>query len=177
MFQRFSAFLAFAALLALAGCSSSKSQAVCPSAAALVETSNLTGFAPGATPDPAHALYRIAISNVTTDCSYDKYDREVTSSVDIHFIVTRPSAGDAAHYRVPFFVAVRQGTDVIAKRVFEANFAFDAGSTSVTFDEPVDSTVIKVAREKQPYDYQILVGLQLTREQLDYNRKTGYYGP
>ena len=55
----------------LAGCAD-KADPLCPGAAALVEASSLTGFAAGVAPDPAHALYRVAISNVTTDCSIDR---------------------------------------------------------------------------------------------------------
>ena len=177
MFQRFSAFLVFAVLpIVLAGCNS-RVDPLCPSAAALVETSSLTGFAQGATQDPSHALYRVVVRNVTTDCSIDRSERTATSSLDIHFLATRTPTGEAAHYRVPYFVAVRQGADIQAKRVFWVDFTFDPNAATATFDETIDSTVIKIANDKQPYDYQILVGLQLTKEQLLYNRRIGHYGP
>ena len=160
----------------LAGCST-ESDNLCPGAAALVEASTLTGFPKGAPPDPARALYRVMVGNVTTDCSIDKYARTADSSVDIHFVATRAPTGVAVQYRVPYFVAARQGSTIIAKKVFWATFGFAPGQASTTFDESVGSTVIKIAKSKQPYDYQILVGLQLTKEQLQYNRKIGHYGP
>lgn len=160
----------------LAGCSS-KGDSLCPGAAALVEASTLTGFAPGATPDPAHMLYRVAVGNVTTDCSIDPGARTADSSVDIHFVATRAPTGEAVQYRAPYFVAVRQGADIITKKVFWVTFGFAPGEASTNFDQSIGSTVIKIANDKQPYDYQILVGLQLTREQLEYNRKAGHYGP
>jgi len=173
----FSALVAIAVLSALlAGCSS-KEESLCPGGAALVETSVLTGFPKGASADPSHALYRVAISNVTTDCSIDARARTADSSVDIHFVATRAPTGVAASYRVPYFVAVRIGPEVKAKKVFWADFRFAPGQSSVNFEQNVGSTVIHIARGKQPYDYQILVGLQLTKEQLDYNRKIGHYGP
>ena len=61
--------------------------------------------------------------------------------------------------------------------MFWATFKFEPGQASTNFEEPVASTVIKIAKGKQAYDYQILVGLQLTKAQLDYNRKMGHYGP
>lgn len=170
-------FLAIAVTAALlAGCST-KEDTLCPGAAALVEASTLTGFAPGTTPDPARSLYRVFVSNVTTDCSIDRHERTADSSVDISFVATRAPTGDAAQYRVPYFVAVRQGADIIAKKMFWATFAFAPGEASTNFDQSIDSTVVKIANDKQPYDYQILVGIQLTREQLEYNRKIGHYGP
>lgn len=161
----------------LAGCSSSKQADLCPAAAALVEASTLTAFPLGVPTDPSHALYRVAVNNVTTDCSIDKRERTADSSLDIHFVATRSPTGEAAQYRVPYFVAVRQGPDILAKKVFWAAIAFAPGEASIAFDESVDSTVVKIANDKQPYDYQILTGLQLTHDQLEYNRKTGSYGP
>ena len=169
--------LAIAAMsVLLTGCST-KDDALCPGAAALVEASSLTGFAPGAAADPTHALYRVAVSNVTTGCSIDRRARTADSSLDIHFVATRAPTGEAVQYRVPYFVAVRQGANIITKKIFWAAFGFEPGGASTSFSQSIDSTVIKIAGDKQPYDYQILVGLQLTRAQLDYNRKIGHYGP
>lgn len=161
----------------LAGCTSDKEAALCPGAAALVEASTLTAFPAGATADPSHALYQVAVNTVTSDCSIDKHEHTADSSLEIHFTATRTPTGEAAQYRVPYFVAVRQGPDILTKKVFWATFSFSPGDASVAFTESVDSTVVKIAKDKQSYDYQILTGLQLTRDELEYNRKTGYYGP
>jgi len=177
MSRKFSAFLAIGAIsILLAGCST-KEDALCPGAAALVEASTLTVFAAGTTPDPAHTLYRVAVGNVSTDCSIDRRERTADSSVGIRFVATREPSGETARYRVPYFVAVRQGPTVIGKKLFWVTFGFAPGEASTSFDASVDSTVIKIANDKQPYDYQILVGLQLTKDQLEYNRKVGQYGP
>ena len=170
------ALLAASAVI-LAGCSSSKNESLCPGAAALVEASNLTGFSVATTDAPSEPLYRVAVSNVTTDCSIDAHERTADSSLEIHFVATRAAGAAGAEYRVPYFVALRQGPTIIAKKVFWATFDFAAGETGVAFSENVASTVVKIANDKQPYDYQILTGLQLTPEQLEYNRKNGHYGP
>lgn len=177
MSQNLARIFAIAALSALlAGCAN-KANPLCPGAAALVEAANMTGFPKGATPDPAHALYRVAIANVTTDCSIDPKARTADSSLTIHFVATRSPTGNATSYRVPYFVAVRQGENVITKKLFWARFGFAPGQATINFEEPISSTVVHIANDKQPYDYQILVGLQLTRAQLEYNRKSGHYGP
>ncbi len=166
---------------AIGGCSSlfggSPTKALCPGAAALVEASTMTGFPAGASEDPAHALYRVAISNVTTDCDIDPKARTADSSLDIHFVATRAPNGTAVQYRVPYFVAVRQGPFIQAKEVFWVNFAFAPGQASTQFEQQIGSTVIHIGDQNQPYDYQILTGLQVTKEQLEYNRRIGHYGP
>lgn len=181
-FRRFSAFLVMVGLsAAVGGCSTIfpnyNPGALCPGAAALVEASALTGFPPGATDDPSHALYRIAISNVTTDCNIDTHARTADATVDIHFVATRAPNGNAVQYRVPYFVAVRRGPFIQDKKVFRMNFGFAPGQAKTEVDQSIGSTLINIARGQQPYDYQILVGLQLTKEQLQYNRKIGHYGP
>jgi hypothetical protein len=177
MSRRLLTLFSIAALSALvAGCAD-KVNPMCPGAAALVEAANMTAFPAGATADPAHALYRVAISNVTTDCSVNGRTRSADSSLDIHFVATRAAGGQAASYRVPYFVAVRRGGQIMTKKVFWGRFRFAAGQTSVNFDQSISSTTVPIARGTQPYDYQILVGLQLTREQLKYNRRSGHYGP
>jgi hypothetical protein len=64
----------------------------------------------------------------------------------------------------------------VTKQVRSLIVSFPAGQTSVSIEESVDDIDLKTDRDKKPYDYQILVGLQLTKEQLDYNRKIGIYG-
>jgi len=174
---RISAILALAAVCTvLVGCSSDKKAALCPGAAALVDASALTVFQPGASADPSHALYRIAISNVTGSCDIDAGARTADSSLVIHFVATRAPSALAAQYRIPYFVAVRQGPDIQSKKIYWLTFGFAPGETSVAFGRELDSTVVKIADDKQPYDYQLVTGFQLTREQLQYNRSTGNYG-
>lgn len=175
--SKISAILVLAAACAvLAGCSNDKKAALCPGSAALVEASALTVFQPGASPDPAHTLYRIAISNVGGSCDIDAGARTADSSLVIHFVATRAPSALATQYRVPYFVAVRQGPDIQSKRVYWLTFGFAPGQTTVAFPREVDSTIVKIANDKQPYDYQLVTGFQLTREQLQYNRRTGNYG-
>jgi hypothetical protein len=177
MSKRLVTLFSIAALSALvAGCSN-KVNALCPGAAALVEASNMTGFPQGASADPAHALYRVAISNVTTDCSVNGRARTADSSLNIQFVATRAPGGQAANYRVPYFVAVRDGGQIMTKKVFWVGFSFAPGQATSNFSQSISSTTVHIARGRQPFDYQILVGLQLTREQLEYNRKIGHYGP
>ena len=161
---------------ALASCSDDKKAALCPGAATLVDASALTVFQPGASADPTHALYRIAISNVTSSCDIDANARTADSGLVLHFVATRAPSALAVQYRVPYFVAVRQGADIQSKKVYWLTLSFAAGETSAAFSRELDSTTVKIADDKQPYDYQLVTGFQLTPEQLQYNRSTGNYG-
>lgn len=167
-----SAFAALAASAALSGCASNVNPS-CPTAAGLVETSSLTKFAPGASEDPAHMLYRVELTAVSTDCSLHNKTRTVDSSLTLHFVATRSPSALAATYTVPYFVAIHSGSDITAKRIFDVQIHFAPGQTSVSLSDHVQSAVIHVALDKMAFDYQLLAGLQLSKRELEYNRKGG----
>jgi hypothetical protein len=163
--------------VALSGCGGNKLKP-CPSTAALADAAALTAFPDGATPDPSHALYTVQITNVTTDCDFDKKFESADSSLEITFQASRPPNGAPLDASVPYFVAVTSdGGKIVTRQIFKVEFHFDPGQATTTFKDNVASIVIDVVKDKRPWDYQLLVGLQLTKAQLDYNRTVGPYTP
>ncbi|HEY1614504.1 MAG TPA: hypothetical protein VGF97_12510 [Rhizomicrobium sp.] len=159
----------------LAGCSSDKEDN-CPTMTGVTDAAVQTVFREGAPQDPANVLYTVEITDVTGKCDIDKKDRTTNASVEVKFRATRAPSAAAAQYTVPYFVAVTRGTGpMMVKHVYSIPFSFEAGQTSTTFSDEIGSAVLHPDHEKQPYDYQILVGLQLTKAQLEYNR-LGHYG-
>jgi hypothetical protein len=170
-----------AMILLLSGCSvfrgifvGSKGT-ICPVAAVLVDTSSLTVFRPELQNDPAGALYAVDLNGVKTDCSFDRREGQTDSSLHLTFHATRAPTGEAVSYSVPYYVAVTQGDRILSKRILTAQFGFAPGASTANFEEDVDSTVIELENGKQPYDYELLVGLQLTPAQHDYNKKMGRF--
>ena len=76
---RIAAALAVPALLW--GCSTQIT--ICPVAAILSETSTMTVFKPGTSPDPANELYTISLVNAETSCSYDRKNGTTTSPLSV----------------------------------------------------------------------------------------------
>jgi hypothetical protein len=170
------AIAAAAALFALAGCQADRSSD-CPTITGVTDASVGTVFRPGATTDPANVVYTVDITSVTGECDMDKKETTADSSVDISFRATRPPSGSEAHYKVPYFVVVTDGTTrVMLKHLYTIGIDFAAGQTSVETHDSVGAVHLDIAKGKHPYDYQVLVGLQLTKEQLDYNRQGSHYG-
>lgn len=168
----------FAALLlpVLAGCSSDKANN-CPGVSSLVETSIGTIFKNDASTDPANILYTVEITGVQGSCDVDKTAVNSSSDVDVSFRATRAPNGAAADYKVPYFVAISQSDRILAKKIFTAQFHFDPGQTTTTFSDSIQSADITAGKDKKTFDYLILVGLQLTKAQLDYNRASGRLNP
>ena len=168
--------LAVAAAAALLSACSSKDK-ICPSASPLApDAVSLTAFKAGAPMDLSSALYNVQVVKVNGDCSVDKAGHTVDSSVDISFRATRAPNGEAVDYAVPYFVAVA-GSDgkIVAKYSYSVEFSFAPGQASANFSDSVGSIVIKLGDKEQPYSYDLYAGLQLTKEQLDYNRTLGRY--
>jgi hypothetical protein len=165
-----------AAFALLAGCVGQKTDN-CPTLAAMLDASSLTVFRQGTTPDPANVLYTVRIVDVTGSCSFNKKKRSADSDVTVTFRATRAPTGDAVQYTVPYFMGITEGTDrVLTREAFSVPFEFAPGEASVTFTDNIKDADVVAKYGSLPYDYQVLVGLQITKEQLEYNRNKGNYG-
>jgi len=160
----------------LAGCTSDKANN-CPGVSSIVETSIGTVFLPGKPVDPSNILYTIEITDVHGTCDVDKPAINSSTDVDITFRATRGPNGGGANYKVPYFVSISQSDRILAKKVYSIDFAFAPGETTTTFTDTVKSADVAAAKDKKTFDYLVLVGLQLTKEQLDFNRASGRLTP
>ncbi|HUO92725.1 MAG TPA: hypothetical protein VMU22_07380 [Rhizomicrobium sp.] len=177
MFRTFRPVLFLAALLpALAGCQSDKANN-CPGVSSLVETSIATVFKDDKSTDPSNILYTVEITDVHGSCDVDKTAVNSSTDVTVNFRATRAPNGAAASYKVPYFVAISQSDRILAKKVYETGFDFEPGQTTTTFSASIESADVQAAKDKKTFDYLILVGLQLTKAQLDYNRASGRLNP
>jgi hypothetical protein len=168
--------IALATLPIIAGCSSDKANN-CPSVSSIIETSIGTVFANEGNTDPSNILYTVEITGVRASCDVDKQALNSSSDVDIDFRATRAPRGSAAEYKVPYFVAVSESDRILAKKIFSVTFSFAPGQTTATFTDTVKSADVAAGKDKKTYDYLILVGLQLSKAQLDYNRASGRLNP
>jgi hypothetical protein len=162
----------------LAGCGSSNKTDYCPAVSAILDASSLVVAKQGTNIDPANVLYSVQIVSVAAPkCDYDKKTKIADTKFTITFRATRSPTGDPAQYEVPYFVGVTEGEDrVLNRQTYTVPFQFAPGQASSTFTDEVNSVVITPDKDKQPYDYQILVGLVITKGQLQYNKTYGLYG-
>lgn len=162
-----------ASALALSSCGSSTPKGfICPAASALIDTASMTVLSPGGT-EPA---YHVDLRRVVSNCDFDPDSNQVIARLAIDFTATRPAGGGEVQYSVPYFIGVSvDGTTIVDKKPYAVQIAFGAGQVTTLLSQRVESFVIVPAPEKKPTDYQMLVGLQLTKDQLDYNRRVGRY--
>jgi hypothetical protein len=172
------AALALLSLLLLSGCETKLQKTVCPGANVLANTSEVTVFKKGMDGDPSGQLYTVDITGVTASCDVDLDQGTTDSSVEISFRANRAPSGDGGTYTVPYYMAsMLDGDTVLDKQILAAAFTFEPGQSVTTFTANVPSTVIHLQNGKKPYQYSLLVGIQMTREQFDYAKSHGRYAP
>ncbi len=160
----------------LGACQTERMLAKCPSTGVLAEASSMSFFAPGKTMIPANLVYRIDLWRSTTSCSVDKDEHTSDSDLELSFRGYRQKGGGAAEYRVPFFVAINDSDgNLVYKKIYSTNLIFQAGQTQVDFTQPLEGIVVRMAHSKQAFDYHLIVGFQLTQQQLEYNRKNSRF--
>ncbi|HYD67055.1 lipoprotein [Azospirillum sp.] len=163
--------LALGALAALAGCSaptSSEMVLACPKVSIVRDLAEVTQFRAGGR-DGSDVVTRAALADYSGNCDYTRDG--VTVNLSLYVIAERGPAlqGNQASYR--YFVAVTppNETQPRAKTEFESTIDFPAGQPRAGNKEEVTPT-IPLPRDANAKDWQVLVGFQLTPEQLAYNR-------
>lgn len=164
------------ALPLLGACQTERMLAKCPTTGVLAETSALSVFTPGQKMVPANVVYQMEVRRSTLSCSVDKDEHTSDVSLEIAFRGIRKNGGGSAEYKVPFFVAINDSDgSLVLKKTYSTNLVFQPGQTVVDFTQPMDDITVRMTHTKQAFDYHLIVGLVLTKQQLDYNRKNSYY--
>lgn len=162
------------ATLALSACSmfEKSTPKECPVALTLRETSTVTQFRDGPGRDLVDVAWLGGIRDVRSGCRY--LEQQLTVDVAIEMVATRGPAGrGVASANLPFFVAVTRSSDnaVIAKKVFDSQIDVPDGRRRAGVLEEVRQ-VIQLAPGEEGGAYEIVVGFQLTPEQLTFNRQS-----
>jgi hypothetical protein len=102
-------------------------RSVCPQVAIPAATGDITLFSPPNRTDAAALDVSAAITNLRTSC--DDSGANVVSTVTFDVVATRRDAGEARTVVLPYFsVAMRGGSEVVAKRLGNIGLNFAAGS-------------------------------------------------
>jgi len=167
---RASFVLALTAAL-LAACGGRAAPPPCPDVRILAATSDLVQFRPGAGRDLTDVEYEVGTENMSGSCSYRRDGTQVEVDLTVTFVVERGPALQGNTVRFPYFVAiVSRDERILAKEVFDVELTFQQGQRRIGVTE-TSRERIPLAEGEIGLDYQILVGLQLTEEQLAFNRR------
>ena len=162
--------VAAALCLLVAACSAFEGpiQYACPVSVVLTDAQQVTFFVPGPGRDLTDVLYDGTISGVFSGCEYDD-EGNVEIDLDIDFLLTRGPAleGDIARYE--YFVIVTNPEDsIIAKKMIPLDIEFARTAFRAAITEAGVTPKIKYPPWPDASDFRIIVGFQLSLEQVEY---------
>lgn len=159
----------------LLGCGSTPEPPVCPPASVIGEAASLTRFAAGRGTDLLDVDFRAEIADLRSACIYAKEENgasKLVVAVAPTIIAARGPANEDRKADFQYFVSVI-GPDrsILNKQLFPINVVFPGTNTrmeTVQDDPPV--SIDLPAGADQDWRYEILLGLQLSEDELRYNR-------
>jgi hypothetical protein len=166
-----------AVLLAmLAGCSgpvTSTFPPECPHAGVLADAADLTRYrSNSAGHDLTDMVLDGQITGVSGDCTRGSR-RELDVSVAVSMRLTRGPAARGSVGSVPFFVAVTQDGQVLDKQIYHIAPDFAANSDTVRLTSDPVSLTLPISAQKTGSAYNLVVGFQLTPDEVALNRRRG----
>lgn len=157
--------LAFAALLPLAANASSPPPFICPQVAVLQQAQTVTQFLPGRA-DVAARVTTAQITGVSGACVLHAGKHSVMVTVNTEFLADNGPANNSAPLTLPWFAAITDGDNIIAKSNYSEKLSFDGNnSTASATGKPVK---IELPDVSYTANMQILVGFQESPDQLAY---------
>ena len=142
---------------------------LCPQVAILGDAERTTQFKPGAGRDLIDVMFEAEIRNIRTSCKF--LEGRVISEVAFELIASRGPAAKSGEGNFTYFVAVTDNTGrVLAKEIFDTRIAFTANRRRAGVEELTEQN-IPIIGDAKPNSLEILVGFQLSEDQLKYNRR------
>lgn len=145
-------------------------RAICPQGLILADASEVTVFRDGPGRDLTDVMVQARIADVVVDCKPER--RQVRVDLQVAIAAERGPANRSGKQPVDYFVAVvdPQG-QVMTRQSFRMNFEWPENRQRVGQVDDLEPRIPIEAPDKAP-EYQIWVGLQLTEEQLNWNRRS-----
>ena len=136
----------------------------------LDEAARVTLFRPGPARDLTDVRFEGIIARAAAGCEYDPSGLVVVDAT-IDMVFSRGPAADGDIGRFTYFVAITDpNQSVVARREFSLDVEFPGEAKRVQAREQVTQR-FDFAPAGDASRHRIFVGFQLTREQLDYERK------
>lgn len=144
---------------------------VCPSVSILDHAGVVTLYQTGNGRDLTDVTLKARLEDLTTSCAFQ--GPRVSVLLKVSIIGVLGPSGKPKVFAVPFFVAISDPEQkILAKEVFESALEIPVGHNSIRIYEETEQ-IITLENENQSGLYEVIIGLQLTDEQLGENRLDG----
>ncbi len=165
-----------AAALALAGCDGSddpnRFPPACPASAILADAADITRT-DGRGRDITDTVMDGRITGLQGTCRDSPDRKALDASIRVGMDVGRGPAATGRTEKVPYFVAVERDGRILDKQVMTLDVAFPANTDRVHIEGESIPLRFPTPKGVTGASYKILIGFQLTPEQLEANRTRG----
>ncbi|UUX48718.1 hypothetical protein NUH88_15040 [Nisaea acidiphila] len=164
------AALSLALLALVAACSSDDGPPPgCPRTDFVTDLDHVTVFTDGAVGDLTDVRFDARFGSLSAVCNFDS--DALAMDIGFQVVATRGPANRDNKADVTYFLAIADETGaVIAKEVFEASLPFKGNLRRVAITDEFEPTIPYPANRLTLNNYRVMIGFQLTQEQLAYNR-------
>lgn len=146
----------------------------CPQVEIVDDLSSISDFSHPRKQDKDHLISRVDLKSAQSTCKLSSK----TAIIDLKLLFNgklgpngRKTASERPFFSYPFFVAVTTPTGkIMAKEIFAASITYGANENQHTYFENLRQ-IIPIKSKNQANNYHVLIGFQVTPDQLAYNRE------
>lgn len=145
----------------------------CPQAAYLADAAELNRYRPGAASggnDVTDLILHGRVAGLSGACKPGDTNDKVAVSLSVVLELTRGPAMVGRATDVEYFVAITDGNSILDKRVFTSHVEFPDNVDHAGFQSGEIDLALPVSATKSAAAYGVLVGFQLTPDELVRNR-------
>ncbi|MDO8289977.1 MAG: hypothetical protein Q7T44_12235 [Parvibaculum sp.] len=148
----------------------------CPTIGVLDGADRITVFN-GSGQDLTDVIVKAEITKAVTKCEYNTDD--YTISVDLAFnggAEMGPAATSREMNLKGFLAVTRIDGTRVSKQLYDIPITFEDNSRQIRFLKSIEETVVPYTDARNGSHYEFLIGFQVTKDQLDYNKKLSTTG-
>ena len=167
------ALAVLAGLAMLSGCGPQDPDAFAPECVPvgiLAPAADLTTYA-GPSHDISTMVTQASIVAVGGTCSDAQHGHALHTEAQITITVLRGPAATAREVQIPYFVAVLHGSEIVDKHALSLDARFPPNVDRLALKSEPLVLELPISRRMSSDSYRLEVGLQLTPDQLAYNRQ------
>lgn len=144
---------------------------VCPQTGILSDAADLTRFRATGT-DLTDMVVDGRITGLAGKCSLDDLTH-LRTVLSVNLEVARGPAAKTRQADIAYFISVSRGDTILAKQDYLLNVVFPSNTDRLRLSGDQIDIVLPVDAKISGAAYSVLVGFQLTPEQLAFNRRRG----
>jgi len=164
-------------LLADCGPERNKFAPPCPRPAFLGDAANIDLYrsagGPGGRRDLTDLVLHGRVIGLNGSCQEGDRKNQLATTAVMTVELTRGPAMQGREADVPVFLAVTDGDTILDKRIYPLHAAFPPNVDRLVLQSEVQSLALPVSPGKSGAAYTIVIGFQLTPDEMEQNRRSG----